>query len=90
MRGKLVECPFCNGKAKVMYREAEFVGWRGDYTKVKKFYAYVSCNRCHARGPLVRSGMIDGLGQYDRGFAKAMEPYTKQAVFSWNRRVDDE
>ena len=89
MNKKLKPCPFCGGKAKVMYREAEFIGWRGDGMKDKSFFVYVACNRCRARGPLVKSDVIVGKEQYMRGFERLMTPYRNDAIDAWNRRIGD-
>ena len=86
---KIKPCKFCGGKAKVMYREAKFIGWRGDGLKGKSFYAYVSCNRCHARGQIVKTDVFIGLEQYSRRFQERVKPYKVKAIEAWNRRADE-
>lgn len=90
MANEIKPCPFCEGKARIMYREAEFLGWRGgDGCKGKRFFAYVGCNRCHARGPIVKTDVVVDKEQYNRGFDRIVEPYAAKAIQLWNVGAND-
>lgn len=79
--------------------------WHGD--PVLHFYMhhsiYVMCNKCHAKGSSVKTGVIDFAEpekngwqiktKYEREFKEGtgkLAPFIVKAIELWNRRVSDE
>ena len=56
-------CPFCRCDARVVLKQLRFLGWNTAGTRKKiRYGAYVTCNRCKARGPIVADNVVFGDG----------------------------
>ena len=86
---ELKPCPFCGGNGKVMSREKHFRGWCDNGVKVKSYYAYILCNRCHARGEPIATGYSsEEPANIDGKYRKWFLHYVALAIESWNRRTE--
>lgn len=86
IESKLKPCPFCGGNASISGRELKYLGVNAMGIKKIKVSSYVTCNRCHARGPCVTSIVYKGMfGGYDEQKEKE-----NVAVEAWNRRTGNE
>ncbi len=89
----IIGCPFCERSGKLVYSERKFIGWDGAGIKHKKFSIYVTCPRCHSRGPLVTSDTVAGCDpnssnpQEREVSREILAPYARKAISGWNRRV---
>ena len=96
---ELKPCPFCGGKAKIMSKQKQFVGWKCDGLKVIKWLIYIKCNKCHSRGkpintkPMEESWDRTKFSGLPMGIIEkhtlAFEPYVLKAIEVWNRRVNN-
>ena len=88
-------CPFCQSKkTKLTSKTAPLADFNGEFWK-KSFRVYVSCNCCHARGPIASSkiaypednSLKDGINLNElRDEAKREEKETEiAAILAWNR-----
>ena len=80
---ELEPCPFCGGKAKVSVRQMAFYGQNCFGSKKIKFGAQAICNRCYARGPLMR------MTSTTADTAIAIAFLTESATEAWNWRTKD-
>lgn len=101
MNERLRKCPFCNGNAKVSFKNYAFYGRNGLGDKKAKYRVQVICNRCRSRGkPIITDWLINpnpwmsewgnqGKATTSRMIAQteAFKPYVEQAIEAWNRRV---
>lgn len=70
-------CPFCCGKAKVSGKRS------GNYRREGTLY-YVLCNRCKARGPIIKGPD----GKYQGGaYVGGQDASQQKAVELWNTRA---
>lgn len=98
----LQPCPFCNGKARVSFKDYAFYGKNGRGDRKVKYRVQIICNKCHSRGkPIVTDWLINpnpyiskwGNCYYGEETPKGskqtemFEPYVESAVAAWNRRV---
>ena len=80
---KLKPCPFCNGKARVSFRDMKFYGQNYNGEKKIKLGAQVICQKCHARGTLYsRVAIIPNEEKEAKGWL------AESAINAWNRRVE--
>jgi len=88
MNYKLKPCPFRGGEAKIMVREKQFLGWRDDGVKVKRYYIYVACKACHSRGEPIATCPSSAYPAIANGrfVGKWVQPYADKAIEKWNRR----
>ena len=98
---KILNCPFCNGNAKVSFKNYAFYRWNGLGGKKVKYRVQVICNRCRSRGkPIITDWLINpnpwmsewgnqGKATTPRMIAQteAFKPYVEQAIEAWNSRV---
>lgn len=91
---KLLPCPFCGGNAAVTFKDKRLVGWHEDGTKTCIFRVVVICQKCHARGKPIDSGVAEKA--YENPVERelfldaALRPWMEQAIEAWNRRSKDE
>lgn len=98
--GVLLRCPFCNGNAKVSFKDHRFVGQnlRGDKKLV--YRVQVICNKCRSRGkPVFTEPLINPnpyLTKWGNCYAdtevcteetKKFSEYVKSAIQEWNTRA---
>ena len=87
---EIKKCPCCGGKPKVISKQKNFLGWRGNGTRAIEYCIYVKCNRCHSRGKPIKTKAFDSILEKNRrDFKSEVLPYVERAVEAWNRRVDD-
>jgi len=96
---ELKPCPFCGGKAKVSFRQSDFMGRNYYGDRKLKYITQVICNRCHARGkPFKTDYMINPYpwntiwnGHLDDTVnTTQFRPWVEKAIEAWNRRKEDE
>ena len=81
-------CPFCGETAKIMVREKQFLGWRDDGLKVKRYFLYAVCKTCHSRGkPIATNPSSVEPVDVNGKFRKWVLPYVEKAIAAWNRRA---
>ena len=93
---QLKPCPFCGGKAKIVSKQKQFIGWRCNGLKVIKWLIYIKCNRCHSRSKPITTGPMEENWNRTKfsGFpigvreeaTLAFEPYVLKAIEAWNKR----
>ena len=101
MGERLRNCHFCNGNAKVSFKDYAFYGRNGLGDKKVKYRIQVICNRCRSRGkPIITDWLVNpnpyiskwgncGDGTSPKGSVQTemFKPYVEQAIEAWNRRV---
>ena len=55
---ELKPCPFCGGKAKLSFKDAEFGGINFLGDRKIKYRFRVICNKCHSRGKPVKTDWL--------------------------------
>lgn len=96
----LKRCPFCGGKARLSFKDAEFIGmnYRGD--RKVKYRLQVICNKCHSRGKPIKtdslinphpyvslwSGRLLSVTDIVTEQTELFRPWAEEAIEAWNRR----
>ena len=83
----LKPCPFCNGSAKVSFRQMYFYGFNELGWRKIKYGCQIICNKCKARGGLITDVYIVKNGIFN---VKDGENIKTKAVESWNSRISKE
>ena len=100
---ELKPCPFCGGKARLSFKDAEFGGknYRGD--RKVKYRFQVICNKCYSRGKPVKTDFLINPSPWNSLWAsrplsatdivlertEMFRPWAEKAIEAWNRRVED-
>lgn len=98
---QLKPCPFCGSKARLSFKDAEFIGknYRGD--RKVKYRLQVICNKCHSRGKPVKTDSLINPKPYvslwyDSSYpatdialeqTEVFRPWAEKAIDAWNRRL---
>lgn len=81
---ELKHCPFCGGKARIMYKQGHFYGRNGFGNIKAEYKVYIKCNKCHARGGLVTTEPLIDPNPYLED--ERIRPYVLKAAEIWNER----
>ena len=102
---ELKPCPFCGGKARLSFKDAEFYGQNCMGDKKLKYRFQVICNKCHGRGKPVKTDWLINPNPWVSRYAASrkygesekvdamtemLKPWADQAVEAWNRRITHE
>ena len=101
---KLKPCPFCGGNGKVSFKDYRFFGQNYIGDRKVSYRVQVICNRCRSRGrPVITDAMINPkpyISKWGNTYSEDslvcqsatndFEPYVKQAIEAWNRRVGND
>lgn len=80
---ELEHCPFCNGRAKISWRDSRYYGQNNFGSKKIKFASYGMCNRCKAKGPTVTAIIVTDVNDTHENFKNLFA----RAAEAWNRRA---
>lgn len=97
---ELLPCPFCEGKAKISFKDYHFYGKNLKGDRKVSYRVQVICNRCKSRGkPVVTEPMINpqpyitewgncyGGSNKAKNETERFRPYIERAIDAWNTRT---
>jgi hypothetical protein len=79
---KMIDCPFCGGKARISRKEIKYKGQNSYGIKLIRVSAYGLCNKCHATGPHIYAD----VHFYSSNFKEEIQEIESKAAEAWNRR----